>query len=131
MKSSKKFRLFFVRIPLSLCYDTSVAFKVYSNGADVKRHHPDFRSERNLAVAILRQAWHEAVIDLRLVKETSRKDYSLLKKKAIEWIGSDDDGFPYWCQLADVDHTAVRQKLGEMLRNQTRTLRPRFPRITV
>jgi hypothetical protein len=97
-----------------------VGFKGFSNRSEVRRHHPDFRSERNLAVAILRQAWHEAVIDLCGVKETSRKDYSLLKKKAIEWICSDDDGFPYWCQLADVDHTAVRQKLGETLRVQHR-----------
>ena len=51
------------------------------------RQKVDFRSERNLAVAILRQAWHEAVIDLRIVKANSRKDYRLLKKKAIEWIG--------------------------------------------
>jgi hypothetical protein len=83
----------------------------------------DFRSERNLAVAILRQAWHEAVIDLYGVKETSRKDYLQLKKKAIEWIRSDDDGFPYWCQLADVDHVAVRQRLNDTLKTQTRTSR--------
>ncbi|HLV02730.1 MAG TPA: hypothetical protein VKZ59_15780 [Acidobacteriota bacterium] len=97
-----------------------MAFKGFSNRNEVKREQPDFRSEKNLAVAILRQAWHEAVIDLQSVKETSRKDYSLLKKKAIEWIGSDDDGFPYWCQLADVDHTAVRQKLDDTLRRQKR-----------
>jgi hypothetical protein len=96
-----------------------VGFKGFSNGSDVKRLHSDFRSERNLAVAILKQAWHEAVIDLCVVKETSRKDYSLLKKKAIEWICSDDDGFPYWCQLADVDHVAVRQKLNDALRYQS------------
>jgi len=41
-----------------------------------------------------------------------------LKRKAIEWICSDDDGFPYWCQLADVDHTAVRQKLCDRLNTQ-------------
>ena len=50
-------------------------------------------------------------MDLRSVKETSRSDYRLLKKKAIEWISTDEDGFPYWCQLADVDHQAVRQRL--------------------
>ena len=76
------------------------------------------RSERNLAVAILRQAWHEAVLDLASVKETSRKDYRLLKKKAIEWIASDDDGFPYWCKLADVDHMAIRQKLTDQIHHQ-------------
>ena len=71
----------------------------------------DFRSEKNLAVAILRQAWHEAILDLCDVKETSREDHRLLKKKAIEWIGSDEEGFPYWCKLADVDHKAVRKEL--------------------
>ncbi len=76
---------------------------------------PDSRSERNLAVAILRQAWHEAIMDIHSVKETSRKDYRLLKKKAIEWITTDDEGFPYWCKLADVDHLAVRQKLHDTL----------------
>lgn len=103
-----------------MCYHTPVAFKGFSNRNELRREQLDFRSEKNLAVAILRQAWHEAVIDLQSVKETSRKDYSLLKKKAIEWIGSDDDGFPYWCQLADVDHTAVRQKLDDTLRHQKR-----------
>ncbi len=82
------------------------------------RQKVDFRSERNLAVAILRQAWHEAVIDLRIVKENSRKDYRLLKKKAIEWIVSDEDGFPYWCKLADADHSAIRQRLQERLNQQ-------------
>lgn len=57
-------------------------------------------------------------MDLRNVKETSRKDYRLLKKKAIEWITSDEDGFPYWCKLADVDHHAVRQQLHETLQVQ-------------
>jgi len=75
------------------------------------RPFPESRSERNLAVAILRQAWHEAVMDLRAVKETSRSDYQVLKKKAIEWISTDEDGFPYWCKLAEVDHQAVRQRL--------------------
>ena len=75
----------------------------------------DFRSERNLAVAILRQAWHEAIINLGDVKETSREDHRLLKKKAIEWIGNDEEGFPYWCKLADVDHIAVRRELRSAL----------------
>lgn len=78
----------------------------------------DFRSEKNLAVAILRQAWHEAVLNLHDVKETSRDDYRLLKKKAIEWISNDDEGFPYWCKLADVDHRAIRKRLGDRLRRQ-------------
>ncbi|UCF36620.1 MAG: hypothetical protein JSU96_17670 [Acidobacteriota bacterium] len=47
----------------------------------------------------------------------------MLKKKAIEWISSDDDGFPYWCQLADVDYTAVRQKLNDALRTQHHPVR--------
>ena len=55
---------------------------------------PESRSERNLAVAILRQAWHEAVMDLRSVKETSRNDYRLLKRKAIEWINTDEEMQP-------------------------------------
>ncbi len=33
-----------------------------------------------------------------IVKENSRKDYRLLKKKAIEWIVSDEDGFPLLVQ---------------------------------
>ena len=78
----------------------------------------DFRSEKNLAVAILRQAWHEAVLDLYSVKETSREDYRLLKRKAIEWISSDDDGFPYWCRLADVDSNAIRKRLQCSLQEQ-------------
>ena len=78
----------------------------------------DFRSEKNLAVAILRQAWHEAVLDLYSVKETSREDYRLLKRKAIEWISSDDDGFPYWCRLADVDSNAIRKRLQFDLQEQ-------------
>ena len=83
------------------------------------QHTLESRSERNLAVAILRQAWHEAVIDLRSVKHTSRKDYWVLKKKAIEWITSDEDGFPYWCELADVDNSAIRRKLHDSLQRQT------------
>jgi hypothetical protein len=78
----------------------------------------DFRSEKNLAVAILRQAWHEAVLDLFSVKETSREDYRLLKRKAIEWISSDDEGFPYWCKLADVDSNAIRKRLRFNLQQQ-------------
>jgi hypothetical protein len=80
----------------------------------------DFRSEKNLAVAILRQAWHEAVLDLFSVKETSREDYRLLKRKAIEWISSDEEGFPYWCKLADVDHSAIRKRLQFTIKRQRR-----------
>jgi hypothetical protein len=61
-------------------------------------------------------------MDLTSVKETSRNDYRLLKKKAIEWIATDDEGFPYWCKLADVDHQAVRQKLTDTLTRQQRVL---------
>ena len=88
-----------------------------SQGNETKKL-PESRSERNLAVAILRQAWHEAVLDLKSVKETSRNDYRLLKRKAIEWISTDDEGFPYWCKLADVDHHAVRQRLCDTLKKQ-------------
>ena len=95
----------------NLCYDTRMRLRSVSRGES--RKLPESRSERNLAVAILRQAWHEAVMDLRSVKETSRNDYRVLKKKAIEWISADEDGFPYWCKLADVDHQAVRQRLDE------------------
>lgn len=83
----------------------------------------DPRSEKNLAVAILRQAWQEAVMDLRIVKPTSRDDYRHLKEKAVEWISSDEDGFPYWCKLADVDYRAIRQKLRDTLRSQRRAAR--------
>lgn len=81
----------------------------------------DPRSERNLAVAILRQAWLEAVLDLRVVRETSREDHRHLKEKAIEWIASDEDGFPYWCKLADLDCQVIRQKLCGALKHQRRT----------
>lgn len=75
-------------------------------------------SEKSLAAAVLRQAWHEAIIDLFVIKETTRADYSLLKKEAIDWICGGSDGFIYWCQLVDVDHIEVQQKLGEVLRSQ-------------
>ncbi|MEE2839134.1 MAG: hypothetical protein VYC91_01255 [Acidobacteriota bacterium] len=71
-------------------------------------------------MAILRQAWHEAVLDLFSVKETSREDYRLLKRKAIEWISSDEEGFPYWCKLADVDHSAIRKRLQSTIKRQRR-----------
>ncbi len=90
-------------------------FKGISNGAPSRAKLAGVRSEKNLAVAILRQAWHEAVVDLGAVKDTTRKEYVVLKKRAIEWIDSDDEGFPYWCQMADVDHTALRQQLGSIL----------------
>lgn len=80
----------------------------------------DPRSEKNLAVAILRQAWQEAVMDVRVVKQASRGDYMHLKKKAIEWISSDENGFPYWCKLADVDYQAIRQRLSMILKRQRR-----------
>ena len=71
-------------------------------------------------MAILRQAWHEAALDLFSVKETSREDYRLLKRKAIEWISSDEEGFPYWCKLADVDHSAIRKRLQSTIKRQRR-----------
>lgn len=80
----------------------------------------DPRSEKNLAVAILRQAWQEAVMDLQVIKGPSRNDYRHLKQKAIEWIDSDEDGFPYWCKLADVDYRAIRQRLRDALKEQRR-----------
>lgn len=83
----------------------------------------DARSEKNLAVAILRQAWQEAIMDLGRIKDESKDDYRHLKQQAIEWIDSDDDGFPYWCKLADVDHRAVRQQLRAALRKQRRSRR--------
>ncbi|HUG44463.1 MAG TPA: hypothetical protein VMN76_09505, partial [Acidobacteriota bacterium] len=83
-------------------------FRALSNSSSFRKSFAEFRSEKNLAVAILRQAWHEAAIDLMRVKESSRKEYLALKKKAIEWIRSDEDGFNYWCELADVDRSAIR-----------------------
>ena len=88
-----------------------VRLRRLSHKSDRASNQLDFRSEKNLAVAILRQAWHEAALDLYSVKETSREDYRLLKRKAIEWISSDDDGFSYWCRLADVDSNAIRKRL--------------------
>lgn len=78
-----------------------------------------FTPERNLACAVLRQAWEEAVMDLACIKGTTRKNYSLLKKSAIEWISSNEDGFVYWCQLANMNHIDVRERLRETLRTQT------------
>ncbi|RPJ87190.1 MAG: hypothetical protein EHM18_02390 [Acidobacteria bacterium] len=95
-------------------------FRGSSCGEDHVAVHPDPISERNLAIAILRQAWHEAMVDLRGLKEESRKDYRALKRKAIDWIASDEEGFPYWCRLADVDHQAMRQRLTFALRQQRR-----------
>ena len=103
-----------------MCYDSAVRMRGTVHDYFEPKEKLDFRSERNLAVAILRQAWHEAVIDLRVVKENSRKDYRLLKKKAIEWICSDEEGFPYWCKLANTDHSAIRQRLKYKLTQQLR-----------
>lgn len=103
-----------------LCYYSAMQLRNTARTSHHRSTASDPRSEKNLAVAILRQAWHEAILDLRAVKETSRKDYRLLKKKAIEWISNDEEGFPYWCQLADVDHQALRQKLYDTLKLQRR-----------
>jgi hypothetical protein len=91
------------------------AFHDDSSGTAV---HPDACSERSLAAAVLKQAWHEAVMDLIRTSETTRESYSLLKKEAINWISSGGDGFKYWCQLAEVDHTEVQRKLTEVLHSQ-------------
>ena len=101
-----------------LCYYIRVGFRGFSPNSGAERFSIDFCPERNLAVAVLRQAWHEAVLDLFGIKETTRDDYSLLKEKAIDWIRSDDGGFVYWCQLAVMNHSEVRQRLGEVLRSQ-------------
>ena len=102
--------VFFNRFGFDLCYDTSVRLRRLSPKTE-RSNQLDFRSEKNLAVAILRQAWHE---------ETSREDYRLLKRKEIEWISSDEEGFPYWCKLADVDHGAIRKRLQATLKRQRR-----------
>ena len=107
------------QIGRNLCYAGVVRLRRLSPKNN-RGTHLDFRSEKNLAVAILRQAWHEAVLDLYSVKETSREDYRLLKRKAIEWISNDDDGFPYWCNLADVDYAAIRKRLHITLKRQRR-----------
>lgn len=101
-----------------MCYYIFVGYRGFSPNSGAERFSIDFCPERNLAVAVLRQAWHEAVLDLFGIKETTRDDYSLLKEKAIDWIRSDDGGFVYWCQLADMNHSEVRQRLGEVLRSQ-------------
>ena len=66
----------------------------------------------------LKQAWQEAVIELFTGENASQTDHLLLKEKAIEWIFSGDEGFLYWCQLADVDHTEIQLKLRQVLRLQ-------------
>lgn len=109
-----KGHIFFSFCPAA-CYDSAVGLKSLSRDTWIERPQPGPCPEKSLAVAILRQAWHEAIIDLCLVKETTREDYSLLKQKAIDWICSDEDGFVYWCQLADIDHTRLRQKLSTTL----------------
>ena len=100
-----------------MCYDNALRLRRLSPKHD-RSSQLDSQSEKNLAVAILRQAWNEAVLDPFSVKETSRADYCLLKRKAIEWISSDEEGFPYWCKLADVDHGAIRKQLGSTLEHQ-------------
>ena len=90
----------------------------YTTVSGPSRCQSDICSERNLAFAILRQAWREAILDMDGVRESSRSDYSLLKEKAINWISCDNQGFLYWCQLADVNYTEVRKRLHEALRLQ-------------
>ncbi len=83
-----------------------------------RRDTPDFTPERNLAFAVLRQAWNEAVLDPVLLRDESKSDHLALKKGAIEWFFSNNEGFLYWCQLADMDHLEVRHRLREILRSQ-------------
>jgi hypothetical protein len=90
----------------------------FTTVAGPSRCQSEICSERNLAFAILRQAWREAILDMDGVRESSRSDYSLLKEKAINWISSDNQGFLYWCQLADVNYSEVRKRLHEALRLQ-------------
>ena len=90
----------------------------YTTVSGPSRCQSEICSERNLAFAILRQAWREAILDMDGVRESSRSDYSLLKEKAINWISCDNQGFLYWCQLADVNYSEVRKRLHEALRLQ-------------
>ena len=95
-----------------------MAYKVHSDSSRTNRFHPEICSERNLAFAVLKLAWREAIMDVCTVNEKSRNDHCLLKEKAIQWISSDNHGFLYWCQLADLSHTEIRQRLNETLRTQ-------------
>lgn len=95
-----------------------MGYRNFSGSSREKRPHAALGSERSLAAAILKQAWQEAIFDLISREGTSQTDYTLLKEKAIEWIFSGDEGFLYWCQLADVDHTEIQLKLRQVLRLQ-------------
>jgi len=95
-----------------------MALRRLHNSSRESRESEAFTPERNLACAVLRQAWEEAVMDLGCIKETTRKNYSVLKKSAIQWISSNNDGFVYWCQLADMNHVDVRERLQETLKVQ-------------
>ena len=97
-------------------------YKAQTESTDTSRFHPEICSERNLAFAVLKLAWREAIMDITTVKESSREDFCALKQKAIQWISSDNHGFLYWCQLADVNHTEVRQRLNEALRSQNHSV---------
>jgi len=83
-----------------------------------RRDTPDFTPERNLAFAVLRQAWNEAVLDLTVIRNGSRADQLALKRSAVEWFLNNNEGFLYWCQLADMDHLEVQHRLREILRSQ-------------
>lgn len=93
-------------------------YRAYHDDSARTVFHPDACSEKSLAAAVLKQAWHEAVMDLIMTSETTRESYSLLKQEAINWISNGGDGFRYWCQLAEVDHTEVQRKLTEVLHSQ-------------
>lgn len=92
--------------------------KIFSRPSDTVSRQPEIFPQRNLALAVIRQAWSEAVVDLGLVTENKRPGCIISKQEAIDWICSDDDGFLYWCQLADLDHSEVRRKLFETLNSQ-------------
>lgn len=96
-----------------------MALRRLHNSSRENRGSEVFTPERNLACAVLKQAWEEAVMDLACIKGTTRKNYSLLKESAIEWISSNDDGFVYWCQLANMNHVDVRERLQQTLQTQS------------
>ena len=70
--------------------------------------------EMRLAVAIVRQAWQDALAEAaeepRLASGTSR-----CCEQAIHWILYDKD-FAYWCRMTAMDTDAVRASLLSELR---------------
>ena len=76
----------------------------------------EIRPEKNLALAVIKQAWNEATQDPTGLGGGSQDDRSHLREAAIKWICQDED-FSYWCQLADMNHTEVRERLRRTLRH--------------